>query len=358
MTMILARAFEKYPQSKAPFLYKQYAKWADIKPLSGLRLLHHVPLVQNTLLKIACLVSAGADVVVTNPSCVRACPEAIAMLAQDNIEFVIDMHSLKRESFDIHMDCAAELLDGFKPPLIGTVELTGTGDMLYRKSKPSFPVISIDRSLTKQLETVFGMAVSALLSLQHITRQAMTDKVWVIFGFGKIGRGIAYCCKRHGIRAIVVDITEEAKNKATELNIEYVDACDFLAVEAALNKSDVVITATGVASALSAYPKSWFQGKMLGNMGVLDEFGDQYAPDEIFNNKQAMNFVLEDPTPVEYVDPELFLHNEVALDLIHLPLACGVHDITQERDSMMIEQWCQYHQVERNDIESWFVQYR
>jgi hypothetical protein len=39
---------------------RQYGEWQLTRPLSGFDILHNVPLFQNTLLKIACIVSAGA----------------------------------------------------------------------------------------------------------------------------------------------------------------------------------------------------------------------------------------------------------------------------------------------------------
>src|SRR5438046_1085048 len=83
--------FHRYPKDKAPFLHKQYTEWKQSRPLSGLNVLHHVPLVPNTLLKIACLVSAGAKVVVTNPSFMSAHPEVIHALHEANIPYVEDI---------------------------------------------------------------------------------------------------------------------------------------------------------------------------------------------------------------------------------------------------------------------------
>ena len=80
----LLKYFHDYPQSNAPFMHQQLAEWTATRPLAGLRVLHHVPVVPNTLLKIACLIEAGADVTVTNPSSFcKANPTAVASLDEN-----------------------------------------------------------------------------------------------------------------------------------------------------------------------------------------------------------------------------------------------------------------------------------
>ncbi len=67
MTQTLLKYFAHYPQTDAPFMHRQFSEWGETRPLAGLRIVHHVPVVTNTLLKIACLAAAGAEVTVTNP---------------------------------------------------------------------------------------------------------------------------------------------------------------------------------------------------------------------------------------------------------------------------------------------------
>lgn len=93
-------------------------------PLIGFTILHNVPLVENTLLKIACLVVSGAKVTVTNPSFMSARATAIAALQNDGITYVENIHSLRGTSFDFYLDCGAELYQALGRPRLGAVELT------------------------------------------------------------------------------------------------------------------------------------------------------------------------------------------------------------------------------------------
>jgi len=357
MQQIFHGVFNHYPASHAPFMHAQYDAWQETKPLHNLRILHHVPVVNNTLLKIACLIAAGAEVTVTNPDFMQACPKALATLAAEKVRFVTDLRRLKHETFDVFLDCGAAVYQAIGAPRIGAIELTGTGDQRYRELSPAFPVISIDRSLTKQLETVFGMAASAARALGKLTGKPPAYRHWLVFGFGKIGRGLAYLCMKNGIAVTIVDPLDTARLQAIQLGVQAVDALDIHAVKTALEAADIVITATGGADALKAYDKDWFTGKTLANLGILDEFGPRFSLDEVLNAKQPINFALDDPTPIDFIDPEMYVHNDAATLLLDEDLDNGIHNLPTSYDQEIIRRWCEYHGGSRDEIERWFMPY-
>lgn len=90
---------------------------------------------------------------------------AINALNNAGIRFVENLQSLNGEEFDLYFDCGAELYQNLGAPKIGAIELTGSGDEFYRQQTLSFPVVSIDRKLAKQLETVFCYDECLLLCL-------------------------------------------------------------------------------------------------------------------------------------------------------------------------------------------------
>lgn len=349
--------FDKYNAAGAPFLHAQYHDWNINKPLRGLRILHHVPVVENSLLKIAALIAGGADVTVTNPNFMKASSVALQHLKSAGVTFVETLGQLQHQQFDIHLDCGAELYQALPNPTLGTIELTGTGDHYFRQHLPAVPVISVDRTYTKQLETIFGAAISAKQALQGLLKSDVEQLSWLVFGFGKIGRGLAYCQRDKRDKMTVVDINEEARIKADSLGINYIDANNHQALKAQLQNTQVVITATGQPNILANYPKQWFANKVLANMGIADEFGDQYALNEVLFAKQPINFYLDDPTPIEYIDPEMYLHNQVILDLIQNKYTNGIHDVNPIIDHAIISQWCDYHKIQHTDIKKWFIQF-
>lgn len=88
---------------------------------------------------------------------------------------------------------------------------------------------------------------------------------------------------------------------------------------------------------------------------VYDEFGPQFDEHEVLNNKKPINFVLKDPTPIKYIDPEFYIHNLAALTLLQQHISSGVHSISSELDQQMIQDWCVFHGCSLATINSWFV---
>ncbi len=68
-------------------MHRQLIDWYNKRPFTGIRVLHHVPVVPNTLLKIACLIEAGAEVTVTNPSFLSANSQAVASLRAASVRY-------------------------------------------------------------------------------------------------------------------------------------------------------------------------------------------------------------------------------------------------------------------------------
>lgn len=351
--MYLEKYFDIYPANKAPFMHKQFAQWKKTRPLEGLKVLHHVPLVPNTLLKIACLVIAGAEVVVSNPSFISPDPIAIAALKKAGISYVEKIEQLKDESFDLYFDCGAELYRTLSFPRLGAVELTATGDQFYRKSILKIPVINIDASLTKQMETLFGCVESAPRAIAQLTGCDVAKKTWLIFGFGKVGRGVAYYCVKNNVNFMIADTESQARSFAESFGIKTLDSNNKSILQNALMQAEIIVTATGKKGFLSQYPKAWFQKKILANMGAEDEYGDQFHQDEVLNHKKPVNFVLDEPTSIEYIDPTFYAHNIAALELLNNDLPSKVFHLSKTIDEKIVQQWCRYHNKSLNEFKRW-----
>ena len=97
--------------------------------------------------------------------------------------------------------------------------------------------------------------------------------------------------------------------------VDVVDCHDYAAVAALIEKADFVVTATGVAGALNApeLKKSLLSTKaVLANMGVEDEYGEAIPAEKVLNAKGPLNFILEEPTHLKYIDTSLALHAALA----------------------------------------------
>lgn len=353
----LLQYFQIYHAQIAPFMHLQMNEWTISKPLQGVKILHHVPLVPNTLLKITALIAAGAELTVTNPSSFcNAHPDAVTCLRQSGIPYVENFEILREKDFDIYLDCGGQLHQKLGRPLKGTVELTGSGDQYYRDLRDlDFPVISIDHTRTKQLETVFGCADSSHDAIQKLTGIDPATKNWLIFGFGKIGRGLAYFCVEHQVQVTVVDSSSHQCDLAAKLGIEAIFPNDLDKIKQAVANADIILTATGGKDIMSKYPRAWFDGKILGNLGLHDEFGPNFTEHDVLYGKKPINFCLYDPTSIIFIDPEFYLHNLGCLLLLKKNWSQGVHDIPEDIDSSIITDWCQYHQRSEKNIQRWFL---
>ncbi len=93
--------------------------------------------------------------------------------------------------FDLTLDTCAEMA-GHCSPTIGASELTLTGELLYRALAPAYPVISVDASRVKRVEDAIGSADGLVRALTALIPEPLTSGPYVVFGFGKVGLGIAH----------------------------------------------------------------------------------------------------------------------------------------------------------------------
>ena len=94
-----------------------------------------------------------------------------------------------------------------------------------------------------------------------------------------------------------------------------VDCHDYAAVSVLIENADFVVTATGVKNALAApelAPALNSTKAILANMGVEDEYGAAIPAEQELNAKGPLNFILEEPTHLKYIDTSLALHAALA----------------------------------------------
>ena len=94
-----------------------------------------------------------------------------------------------------------------------------------------------------------------------------------------------------------------------EVRIE--DYLDDDVVADVIAHADFVVTATGLKNALTLSAVSAILANtkaVVANMGVEDEFGELVPFTRVLNGKSPLNFVLEEPTHLKYIDTSLALH--------------------------------------------------
>ncbi|MDF1757355.1 MAG: hypothetical protein P1U74_03570 [Legionellaceae bacterium] len=296
-----------------PFLEKQRLEVQNTKPYEGLTILHNIPLTLATVFKIEVLALGGANVTVLAPSSFPIEKKALDLLEQAKFNVLPERNFTN--NFDIHLDCCAELLD-LLPPKLGAVELTQSGSNLYKDADVDYPVVSVDDSKLKVLETYFGTGDGFSRAMDQLVGDLALQKPFVIFGNGKVGKGILFAVQKFSNNICVIDLEERLDSDKPD--VRYINARDKDAVSEIIANSYCCVTATGKKHLLTdvySFTKSDFGGAILANMGAEDEYGPNFSDDDVVFNKQPLNFSLKEPTAFRYLDPIFYAHN-AAIDLI------------------------------------------
>lgn len=295
------------PARDYPALSAQSRRWAASGPLEGLRILCGTPLFLNTLAQFAALLEGGADLAVVYSDELGYDPAIPDFLAGIGLKTFHGAEEAAADGapFDAVLDCSA--LNRRVPVRLGYCELTRSGVLLYEADPPEKPVFAADSGRIKAIETVLGTGDGCLRGLRHMGFDPM-GKTVLLFGHGRVGRGIEYALKRAGADVRIVDPAQGS-----------------FFTPAILNGADLVITATGVRDALAPFARLLLDsGVLLVNMGADDEFGPDIPPERAVNNKRPVNFMLREPTATRYIDPTLALHNAGILELAHSAGASGI----------------------------------
>lgn len=339
---VLSHYNSRFEDPDYPFLLRQFEEFKRTKPLLGVRVVHNLINSFETLLKLEALVHAGADLTVTR------CHFA-GFPFQADVDKVIDEaglhhipnHNDLRGEFDIAMDCAADLLrlEGVKI-LRGCVELTRVGAIAYKKAQTPYPVISTDDSRLKNLECMFGTGESFIRAFKELTGEALDNKKFVLFGFGKVGKGIANYLAKYTDKIVVIEAQEAVRIQATQKGHHTLAISNIDAVRAEVADAFAIVTATGKNKMLSQHLCSADIGQAyVANMGVDDEIGDAFAASRVLFNRAPVNFSLKHPTLMKYFDPICYAHNLAAVLLLTRDFTPGFHRFPQVEDDAIVSEW-------------------
>ena len=336
---------DAYGEREYPALLALAREWAQVRPFDGLRVLAATPVFRKTLLQYRALLAGGADLVVgvagsdvgDGPSSgaeMPCAPGIVEVLRGNGIPVIGLQEAFALEAagrgFDLVLDCAGQF--SACHPRFGFVELTRSGVQFYENSE--HPVYVADSGIVKRIETCLGTGegyVRALAQLGYDFCAGGADrdgagKKFVVFGSGKVGQGIVLQLLRSGANVQVVTDCSRGSNAFLDANgVPVTDCNDLDGVAALVRDADFVVTATGVKGALDRpqiVEALLASGAVLANMGVEDEYGPGIPATRVLAEKKPLNFILEEPTHLKYIDASLALH--AALGELLLQEAAGV----------------------------------
>ena len=308
------RLAARYSVEEYGALEAQFQEWADTKPLQGLTVLDATPLYDNTLLKYRNLLAAGARLTIGLSPLLSNHPDTLRFAAEE-----LGLPTATEQgAYDLVLDCAAAFCQS--TAALGHVELTRSGVPTYQQSNKN--VYVADSGRIKEIETEYGTGESCFRALEQLGHTDYAGRRLVLFGAGKVGRGIWREAQRRGIKVEVV------ADPSTSLIPQKVhDYRNRAAVEELIDGAWAVAMATGIEGALGQTvdaQKAHRSGALLINMGATDEFGPEFDRKRLVAEGRTLNFLLDEPTPLKYIDPTLALHNFGAFYWAARPQSTGL----------------------------------
>ncbi len=309
-----------YPGNEYPALVRQAEEWGREKPLKGMRILDGAPVFRNGVTKYAALIAAGADLTIGISDVMPGDMEIVRRLGESGIRIV---HATRdydsaAEPYDIILDCAGAF--SHWPSKYGVSELTRSGAYVYEGS--GRPVFLADEGRIKRIETCLGTGDGFIRAMEKLGYTEWKDRRIVVFGSGKVGTGIIYRTVRSGASVDVVTDPETLSPFVRGMIQGWADFNDHEKVTRILKGAYAVVTATGHKGVVEKYgvnEELISNGTLLANMGVEDEYGDSFPSEAVLNGKRMLNFLLDEPTQIRYIDATMALHNEGALYLLRHP---------------------------------------
>jgi len=323
-----------YNKEEYPVLSWQMNKWQQTQPLQGLSILDATPVFRNTLIKYKALLLAGANLYVGVTEKLPADKGIIEKLKTWGVPLVFPTEKERR--FDIILDCAASFSD--LDARLGYVELTRSGVETYLKKEN--PVYVADSGKIKKIETCLGTGESYFRAMKQLGYNEWKGKNLVVFGSGKVGFGIIVCAYKLGANVTVVTELSSVTGQVKKYASEIIGLNEQFRIIRAIQNAYAVVTATGIAGAMEKIcpPEIFINASaILANMGVEDEYGAFIPEERVLTNKVALNFILEEPTQLKYMDATMALHNEGAVYLVNHPTSKGEIIPPAETENEMLE---------------------
>ena len=318
-TAIYDHISQRYDVAEYPALRRQIDDWRESKPLQGMKLLDGTPLFTNTLVKFLPLLAGGAELTVAVSDAIPYDASLLPLLEGWGVPVV---KNAVAGDYDCILDCGG--VHAKLTPKLGVVELTRSGYYHYESSK--LPVILVDDSRVKTIETCLGTGDGFMRGMEYLGYREWSGKNVVIFGYGKVGRGVAYYCHEKGAVVTAVDRAEVPVAEYVTL----IDKNDRKALQAAVREAWCVVTATGVRHALRGNGAAEILrsgDQLVAAIGIEDEWGDELPMERRLCGGTAVNFLLDEPTRLRYIDATMALSNAAVLELKNGNVAAGVHRI-------------------------------
>jgi adenosylhomocysteinase len=277
----------EWADEQMPVLRQVRARFADEKPLDGLKVAACLHVTAETAMLVRTLIAGGASVALaaSNPLTTqdetaaalvdRDGAEVYAIRGEDVATWADHVRTLVDSAPQITLDDGADLIVGLHDSdrvegYIGGTEETTTGLVRLRALEASGglkrPVIAVNEARTERaFNDRWGTGQSALDGILRATNVLFAGRTVVVLGYGWAGKGVAERARGLGASVIVCEVDAI---RALEARMEGFGVMP--ALEAA-ERGDMFITVTGARDVLAReHFERMKDGAILANAGHFD----------------------------------------------------------------------------------------
>lgn len=246
-----------------PVLAQIRDRFAQEKPLDGIRLVACCHVTTETANLAIALKAGGADAVLIASNPLSTQDDVAASLVADHGIPVFAIKGEDNETYHRHVEIALDhkpniiIDDGSDvtatliqhrqhqlPDIIGTTEETTTGivrlQAMFNDGVLSFPAMNVNDAETKHFfDNRYGTGQSTLDGIIRATNILLAGKTVVVAGYGWCGKGAALRARGMGANVIVTEINAVKALEAT------MDGFRVMPMEEAVRYGDLYITVTG-----------------------------------------------------------------------------------------------------------------
>ncbi len=306
----------EWAEKHMPVLMKIRERFSREKPFEGIKVSACLHVTKETAVLVRTLVSGGAHVTLVASNPLSTQDDVAAALAKEGVnvfawkgetpeEYMGNIELAASAKPDIVIDDGADLHTTIhsKYPevagkVIGGTEETTTGVIRLKAMEKQgilkYPVIAVNNAYTKYLfDNRYGTGQSTIDGILRATNILIAGKVFVVAGYGWVGRGIAMRARGMGAKVVV---TEVNPIKALEA---VMDGFQVMSMKEAAKVGDIFVTATGN---INVIDREHFElmknGAILANAGHFNVEVNVKALEEIAVAKRTVR-----PYVTEYTLP-------------------------------------------------------
>ncbi|MCC6032779.1 MAG: adenosylhomocysteinase [Desulfurococcaceae archaeon] len=252
----------EWAERHMPVLMRLKNEFMREKPLSGVRVAAVLHVTKATAVLVRVLVSGGAEVWLAGSNPLSTQDAVAAALASEGVHVFAWRGQTPAEYYecisrvassepnvviddgaDLHAYLHSERRDVGSRVWGGTEETTtGVNRLrsLERSGRLLYPVIAVNDSLTKfMFDNRYGTGQSAIDGILRATNVLLAGKIFVVAGYGWVGKGIAMRARGMGARVVVTEVDPVRALEAV------MDGFEVMPMSKASLIGDIFVTATG-----------------------------------------------------------------------------------------------------------------